>query len=184
MPDCCGIKRLHHVGDSLTLPTYNRGVGSRNVSSDWGEIPPPQNWFLHVSIWDGFYFPEWVFGTDFCPVVIWQWLNTVWGPEDKYSLLLFVTLHWQALGLKTWEWGHLQTPADKGLRSFYVIVSQFSKCFCLLSRSRKELTFSFWVSLGNWSFIIGWSNQEENVPSELELKSECWGMEGKSLQWI
>ena len=151
----CGIKRLHHVGDSRLCPPITEALGSRNVSSDWGGDPPPQNWFLHVSIWDGFYFPQSIW-TDFCPVVMWQWLNTVWGPEDKYSLLLFVTLHWQALGLKTWEWGHLQTPADKGVEVFLcnclsvlkMLLSVIQKSkgvdFFILSVIR-ELEFHYWV---------------------------------------
>ena len=35
----CGIKRLHHVGDSRLCPPTAEVLGSRNVSSDWGGDP-------------------------------------------------------------------------------------------------------------------------------------------------
>lgn len=189
-------------GGFSILPTYSRGVGKQECQLGLG-------WRSSSSeLLSSCVYLRWLlFSTEhlnrFLSSGDLTMTYTVWGPEDKYSLLLFVTLHRQALGLKAWEWGHMQTPADEGVEVFLffflesntVIHTHFGlevflcNClsvlktvengFCLLARSWKELTFSLWVSLGIWSFIIGWSNQEGNVPFELELKSECWGDGGK-----
>lgn len=142
-------------GGFSTLPTYNRGVGKQECQLGLGRRS-----FSSELLSSCVYLRWLLFSTEHLNRLLSSgdltMTYTVWGPEDKYSLLLFVTLHWQALGLKAWEWGHLQTPVDEGVEVFLCnCLSVLKMLFSVIQKSKgvdfftlsvvRKLEFHYWV---------------------------------------